>query len=114
MGPLLAAIGVALGEALGRRVRPQVAGEVGGGCINQAFRVTDGKQNWFVKINRANCADMFAAESDGLGALAKGPLRAPQASAKVRRPCTIAPTWWTSSGAAGWSRRLGRARSAAS
>lgn len=78
MGPLLSAVGITLGEVLGRRVDLRIAGEAGGGCINRAYRVTDGGQSWFVKINRASRADMFAAEADGLRALAQGPLRVPQ------------------------------------
>ncbi len=76
-GSLLAAIGDALSAALGRQVKLRGAGEVGGGCINQSFRVTDGSESWFVKINRPDRADMFAAEADVLRALAPGPLRVP-------------------------------------
>jgi fructosamine-3-kinase len=78
MGPLLSAIGIRLGESLGRRADLRIAGEVAGGCIHQAFRLTDGGQFWMVKINRADRADMFAAEADGLNSLARGPLRVPQ------------------------------------
>jgi fructosamine-3-kinase len=78
MGPLLAAISGKLGESLGRRVDARIAGEIGGGCINQAFRLTDGSQSWFVKINDASRAELFAAEAEGLQALAQGPLRVPQ------------------------------------
>ena len=78
-GPILAAIGGQLGEALGRRVDLRDAQELGGGCINQAFRVNDGREDWFVKINRSDRADMFASEADGLFALAQGPLRVPNA-----------------------------------
>jgi protein-ribulosamine 3-kinase len=78
MGPLLSAVAITLGESLGRRIDLRVAGEAGGGCINQAYRVADGGQSWFVKINLASRADMFAAEADGLRALAQGLLRVPQ------------------------------------
>jgi protein-ribulosamine 3-kinase len=78
MGALLAAIGGKLGEALGRRVDLRLAGEVGGGCIHRAFRATDGSQSWFVKVNDASRDDLFAAEADGLRALAQGPLRVPE------------------------------------
>jgi fructosamine-3-kinase len=78
MGLPLSAVAVTLGESLGRRVDLRIAGKAGGGCINQAYRVTDGGQSWFVKINLASRADMFAAEADGLRALAQGPLRVPQ------------------------------------
>lgn len=44
---------------------------VGGGCINTAHVVGDGAQKFFVKTNRAEYADMFAAEAEGLLELAK-------------------------------------------
>jgi fructosamine-3-kinase len=45
-------------------LRPQ--GSVGGGCINQAQRVDYGDETYFVKLNAASQADMFAAEFEGL------------------------------------------------
>jgi len=78
MGALLAAIGGKLGEALGRRVELRSAREVGGGCIHRAYRATGGGQSWFVKVNDASRADLFAAEADGLRALEPGPLRVPR------------------------------------
>lgn len=39
---------------------------IGGGCINQAFRVVDGLQCYFVKLNTPSNLAMFAAEADGL------------------------------------------------
>lgn len=78
-GPLLAAVGARLGEVLGRRVDLRLAGAVGGGCIHRAFRAAGGGRNWFVKVNDAGRADLFAAEADGLRALAQGPLRVPEA-----------------------------------
>lgn len=78
-GPLLAAVGAGLGEVLGRRVELHLAEAVGGGSIHRAFRATDGGRNWFVKVNDAGRADLFAAEADGLRALAQGPLRVPEA-----------------------------------
>ena len=77
-GALLAAVGDRLGAALGRRGQLRSAGEVGGGCIHRAFRATDGGHSWFVKVNDARRADLFAAEADGLRALAHTPLRVPQ------------------------------------
>ena len=77
MGALIAAIGGRIGEALGRRVDLRFAGEVGGGCIHRAYRITGGGQSWFVKVNDAGRADLFAAEADGLQALEPGPLRVP-------------------------------------
>lgn len=43
---------------------------VGGGCINQAVRVAGEGRDFFVKLNAAAKADMFAAEAEGLRALA--------------------------------------------
>jgi len=83
-GALLAAIGDSLAAALGRRVELQHAVAVGGGCIHRAYRVTARGQSWFVKVNDARCADMFAAEADGLAALAQAPVRVPQV---VRAGC---------------------------
>lgn len=78
MGAPLAAIAGKLGVALGRRIDLRLAAEVGGGCIHSACRATDGRLSWFVKFNDSGRADMFAAETDGLQALAQGPLRVPE------------------------------------
>lgn len=43
---------------------------VGGGCINEAARVRGEGRDFFVKLNAAAKADMFAAEAEGLRALA--------------------------------------------
>jgi fructosamine-3-kinase len=39
---------------------------VGGGCINECYVVRGGGHAWFVKVNAASRADMFAAEAEGL------------------------------------------------
>lgn len=39
---------------------------IGGGCINQAYCISDGARHFFVKLNTAGSLDMFAAESAGL------------------------------------------------
>ncbi|MBC7971521.1 MAG: fructosamine kinase family protein [Verrucomicrobia bacterium] len=39
---------------------------VGGGCINQGYRVSDGKTTYFVKLNHASELAMFEAELAGL------------------------------------------------
>ncbi|WP_300341898.1 fructosamine kinase family protein [Accumulibacter sp.] len=44
--------------------------EIGGGSISRALLVGAGKRLWFVKVNDADLAEMFAAEADGLQALA--------------------------------------------
>ena len=51
-----------------------------GGCINDAFRLSDGIRDFFVKTNRAERLAMFEAEVDGLAALANtATLRVPRA-----------------------------------
>ena len=39
---------------------------IGGGDINQAYRVTDGDQDYFLKYHPQMTADFFQAEVDGL------------------------------------------------
>jgi len=39
---------------------------VGGGCINQAWRVSGCDQEYFVKLNQSSALDMFKAEFEGL------------------------------------------------
>ena len=42
---------------------------IGGGCINQAFRISGNGQQYFVKTNAASMLDMFEAEYAGLDAM---------------------------------------------
>jgi protein-ribulosamine 3-kinase len=52
---------------------------VGGGCINEAYRLEGAGRRYFVKLNRAEHAAMFEAEADGLKEiLAAGALKAPR------------------------------------
>ena len=60
------AIGAGLAEVTGAKGAATPLGEVGGGCINRAMRVNHGGQTYFVKLNDAAHADMFAAEARGL------------------------------------------------
>lgn len=39
---------------------------IGGGCINQTYRIADGAQRYFVKLNTTNSFSMFEAEAAGL------------------------------------------------
>ena len=43
---------------------------IGSGCINQAYRISNGKNNYFVKINSAQFGDMFEVEALSLGEMA--------------------------------------------
>jgi protein-ribulosamine 3-kinase len=47
--------------------------DIGGGSISRALLVESGGQRYFVKLNDAGLAEMFAAEADGLSALAGCP-----------------------------------------
>ena len=50
-----------------------------GGDINQAYRLTDGEQSWFVKTNEARLLSMFVAERRGLQQLtAANAIRVPR------------------------------------
>jgi protein-ribulosamine 3-kinase len=60
------AIGAGLMKATGKQGTATPLGAVGGGCINEAVRVQYGGQTYFVKLNSAVHADMFAAEARGL------------------------------------------------
>jgi fructosamine-3-kinase len=52
---------------------------IGGGCINQGYRISDGSRNFFVKLNRADQLHMFEAEALGLVQMAStNTIRVPQ------------------------------------
>lgn len=75
----LPAIARCIANALGRSFTVTSAEPVGGGCINEALVVSDGGQRFFVKLNRRDRADMFAAEAEGLRDLrACGSIRVPR------------------------------------
>ena len=76
---LWAAVGAAVAAALGRPFRIESATPIGGGCINDGFRVSGSGQSFFVKRNRANQRAMFEAEAEGLRTIrATGTVRVPQ------------------------------------
>lgn len=65
---------------LGRDIHFSDIQAVGGGCINQAWKVTDSSgHHWFVKSNHAHLFPMFEAEFEGLELLYKtGSIRVPK------------------------------------
>ncbi|HYP67885.1 MAG TPA: fructosamine kinase family protein [Thiobacillaceae bacterium] len=72
-------IAAAIARATGTAFVPRRQASLGGGCINQALRLSDGKRSFFVKINGATCLPMFEAEAAGLEEiLATHSLRAPR------------------------------------
>lgn len=73
------AIGAAIAHATGADFQIEQHTPLSGGCIHDAWRIEGGGRCYFVKINRAGCAGMFAAETVGLAALAATrALRVPQ------------------------------------
>jgi fructosamine-3-kinase len=68
-----------LSRALGREIRIAGAQAVGGGCINQGYRLDTDAGPFFLKLNSATCVAMFEAEAAGLGEIAAaGALRVPR------------------------------------
>jgi fructosamine-3-kinase len=63
------AIEAALRDALGQRFTLRAYTPVSGGSIHDAYCVTGSEQRFFVKMNRADCVDMFHAETAGLAEL---------------------------------------------
>ena len=55
-----------ISQSTGQRFESLDRRSVSGGCINQGYCITDGRQAYFVKINRATQVTMFAAEALGL------------------------------------------------
>ena len=77
----------AISDATEVHFDPTAAEAVSGGCIHTALHLrgdtADGARSYFVKTNEAGSAAMFAAEADGLGALARaGALRVPRVIAQ--------------------------------
>lgn len=56
--------------ATGVAFAPEPPKSVGGGCINEAYVLSDGARRFFVKLNAATRLSMFEAEAAGLAALA--------------------------------------------
>ncbi|WP_428609963.1 fructosamine kinase family protein [Sedimenticola sp.] len=66
-------------QITGRATTQYATSPLGGGCINQALKLTIGEQAYFVKLNQADSFAMFDNEVDGLQALnAAHALRIPQ------------------------------------
>ena len=57
-------------EASGAAFAVESHSAVGGGCINECFRLRGSGREYFVKLNTAASADMFSAEAAGLEELA--------------------------------------------
>ncbi len=72
------AIAAAISAATGRPFSALTRHAVGGGCINQTYVIADRDQHYFVKLHESAVREMFAAEAEGLQALAaSGAIRVP-------------------------------------
>jgi fructosamine-3-kinase len=60
----------AISEASGAPFSARSRAKAGGGCINECFVVRGGGRAYFVKLNAADKAGMFAAEAAGLSEIA--------------------------------------------
>jgi fructosamine-3-kinase len=60
------AIAAQISQVTGQPFQITAPRSVGGGCINQGYRVSDGGRSYFVKLNQATQVAMFAAEAAGL------------------------------------------------
>lgn len=70
----------AIRDHTGASFYPAAPRNLAGGCINDAFQLSDGDQRWFIKTNRDSRLAMFEAEAAGLSALAdSGTLTVPRA-----------------------------------
>jgi len=55
-----------ISQAISQSFESRDRRSVGGGCINQGYRISDGTLTFFVKLNRADQLAMFEAEAIGL------------------------------------------------
>jgi fructosamine-3-kinase len=59
-----------ISQATGKRFEIVDRRSVGGGCINQSYIIESRTERYFIKLNQADRADMFAAEAKGLQEMA--------------------------------------------
>jgi len=68
-----------ISESIGAPFQLAKQHSIGGGCINSAYGLSDGKRQFFVKTNDGARIGMFQAESEGLKVIAQSDsLRVPQ------------------------------------
>lgn len=113
--PVLGAVEATLEKRTGGPLKVKATSPVGGGCINPSARLeTDDGSLFFLKWNPAAPSTMFAAEADGLRALAgPGSLRVPEVLGTGGSGSSTDPGWllleFIPKGRAGpdYGRRLG-------
>ncbi len=76
--PLRTALETAIGRAAGAPFAIRRATAVTGGCIHSSWVLESGTTRYFAKTNDAGRAGTFAAEADGLAALADAGIRVPR------------------------------------
>jgi fructosamine-3-kinase len=73
------AVAASIHKATGRACKVESTSAVGGGCINQGFRLQSGGRDFFVKLNTSASLAMFEAEAAGLEEIAAtGTVRVPR------------------------------------
>jgi fructosamine-3-kinase len=77
-GPLRSALEGAIARATGAPFTIARATAASGGCIHSSWTLESGAVRYFAKTNDARFADAFAAEADGLRALAGAGIRVPR------------------------------------
>src|SRR5713226_8909835 len=75
-GELLAALQTSVSDVAGS-FRIERTTPVAGGCIHRCFIIEGGGRRYFAKTNDRSALDSFAAEADGLAALAAAGARVP-------------------------------------
>jgi fructosamine-3-kinase len=63
-------IGEEIAQATGKHFEIVDRQPIGGGSINQAYLITNDREQYFVKLNQSNLVEMFAAEAKGLSEIA--------------------------------------------
>jgi fructosamine-3-kinase len=63
-------IGEEIAKATGKDFEIVDRQPIGGGSINQACLISNGRERYFVKLNQSNLVEMFAAEAKGLSEIA--------------------------------------------
>ena len=71
METIWVAVAQHISDASGTAFRPRSQHSIGGGCINSAAVLQDGKRRYFVKLNDAAHLSMFVAEAEGLREIAQ-------------------------------------------
>ncbi len=75
-----------ISESIGQSFQIAKRQNIGGGCINSAYLLSDGQRQFFVKTNEITKAEMFQAETDGLLEIVKSK------SIRVPRPLCVGTT----------------------